>query len=209
VLIIAAAQGGAMVAGAPETAVEAMGVFARHIGLAFQIRDDLIDVQGSAEAAGKDVGKDAAMATVVSTLGPGAARQVMEEHLAKASGALARSGCGDCWAAMSATCSPGARRRRDLRTRLADPVVTVTARSTPMAASPRCAASTWRCVPGEIYALLGPNGAGKTTLIRAICGRIRPDGGTVLLKGRDPARVAAARGPGWAWFPRRSPSIRT
>ena len=47
--------------------------------------------------------------------------------------------------------------------------------------------------PGEIYALLGPNGAGKTTLIRAICGRIRPDGGTVLLQGRDPARVPATR----------------
>jgi geranylgeranyl diphosphate synthase type II len=94
VLIVAAAQGGAMVAGAPEAAVEAMGVFARHIGLAFQIRDDLIDVQGSAEAAGKDVGKDAAMATVVSTLGPTGAREVMEEHLAKASGALARVGCG-------------------------------------------------------------------------------------------------------------------
>ena len=47
--------------------------------------------------------------------------------------------------------------------------------------------------PGEIYALLGPNGAGKTTLIRTICGRIRPDGGEVLLNGRDPARVPAAR----------------
>lgn len=47
--------------------------------------------------------------------------------------------------------------------------------------------------PGEIYALLGPNGAGKTTLIRAICGRIRPDAGSVLLKGRDPTRVAGAR----------------
>jgi len=47
--------------------------------------------------------------------------------------------------------------------------------------------------PGEIYALLGPNGAGKTTLIRAICGRIRPDGGAVRLNGRDPARVPAAR----------------
>ena len=95
VLIVAAAQGGAIVAGAPEPAVEAMGVFARHIGLAFQIRDDLIDVQGSAEAAGKDVGKDAAMATVVSTLGAAGARQAMEEHLAKASEALARAGCGD------------------------------------------------------------------------------------------------------------------
>jgi ABC-2 type transport system ATP-binding protein len=47
--------------------------------------------------------------------------------------------------------------------------------------------------PGEIYALLGPNGAGKTTLIRAICGRIRPDGGAVRLNGRDPARIPAAR----------------
>jgi len=47
--------------------------------------------------------------------------------------------------------------------------------------------------PGEIYALLGPNGAGKTTLIRAICGRIRPDEGVVLLKGLDPTRVAGAR----------------
>jgi geranylgeranyl diphosphate synthase type II len=95
VLIIAAAQGGALVAGAPEASVEALGQFARHIGLAFQIRDDLIDADGSVEAAGKDVGKDAAMATVVSTLGPSGARQVMDDHLAKASAALARAGCGD------------------------------------------------------------------------------------------------------------------
>jgi geranylgeranyl diphosphate synthase type II len=94
VLIVAAAQGGALVAGAPPAVVEAMGVFARHIGLAFQIRDDLIDAQDPIEVAGKDVGKDAAMATVVSTLGPAGSRQVMEAHLAKASGALAQAGCG-------------------------------------------------------------------------------------------------------------------
>ena len=47
--------------------------------------------------------------------------------------------------------------------------------------------------PGEIYALLGPNGAGKTTLIKTICGRFRPDSGSVLLNGEDPARVHAAR----------------
>lgn len=94
VLIIAAAQGGAMIAGASETAVEAVGTFARHIGLAFQIRDDLIDAQGSAEAVGKDVGQDAAMATIVSILGPAAARQAMEDHLAKASAALAGVGRG-------------------------------------------------------------------------------------------------------------------
>ncbi|MDR6534196.1 geranylgeranyl diphosphate synthase type II [Caulobacter rhizosphaerae] len=93
VLIVAAAQGGALVAGASPAVVEAMGVFARHIGLAFQIRDDLIDAQGSVEAAGKDVGKDAAMATVASTLGLAGAGQAMEAHLAKASGALALAGC--------------------------------------------------------------------------------------------------------------------
>jgi geranylgeranyl diphosphate synthase type II len=94
VLIIAAAQGGALIAGAPEDAVEALGLFARHIGLAFQIRDDLIDAQGSAEGAGKDVGKDAAMATVVSTLGLAGARRAMDDHLAQASTALDRAGCG-------------------------------------------------------------------------------------------------------------------
>ncbi len=47
--------------------------------------------------------------------------------------------------------------------------------------------------PGEIYALLGPNGAGKTTLIRTICGRLRPDAGTVALLGQDPAKVPSAR----------------
>lgn len=95
VLIIAAAQGGAMIAGAPEAAIIAVGQFARDIGLAFQIRDDLIDAQGSAEAAGKDVGKDSAMTTVVSALGLNGARQAMESHLASAATALASVGRGD------------------------------------------------------------------------------------------------------------------
>jgi geranylgeranyl diphosphate synthase, type II len=94
VLIIAAAQGGAAIAGASEQAVAAVGTFARHVGLAFQIRDDIIDAQASPETAGKDVGKDAAMTTVVSTLGLAGARETMEDHLAKASAALAGLGRG-------------------------------------------------------------------------------------------------------------------
>jgi len=40
---------------------------------------------------------------------------------------------------------------------------------------------------GEIFALLGPNGAGKTTLIGAVCGLVRPTGGTIHAFGEDMA----------------------
>ncbi len=49
---------------------------------------------------------------------------------------------------------------------------------------------------GEIFALLGPNGAGKTTLIGAVCGLVRPSGGTMRAFGHDLAcdwRRARAR----------------
>ncbi|MFN3647435.1 MAG: LPS export ABC transporter ATP-binding protein [Gemmobacter sp.] len=38
---------------------------------------------------------------------------------------------------------------------------------------------------GEVVALLGPNGSGKTTCFYAIAGLIAPEGGTVMLDGRD------------------------
>jgi ABC-2 type transport system ATP-binding protein len=41
---------------------------------------------------------------------------------------------------------------------------------------------------GEIFALLGPNGAGKTTLIGAVCGLLRPTGGTIEAFGQDVQR---------------------
>jgi len=41
---------------------------------------------------------------------------------------------------------------------------------------------------GEIFALLGPNGAGKTTLIGAVCGLLRPSGGTIAAFGLDVQR---------------------
>jgi ABC-2 type transport system ATP-binding protein len=41
---------------------------------------------------------------------------------------------------------------------------------------------------GEVFALLGPNGAGKTTLIGAVCGLVRPSGGSIRAFGLDLSR---------------------
>ncbi len=39
--------------------------------------------------------------------------------------------------------------------------------------------------PGEIFGFLGPNGAGKTTTIKMIVGLLRPDTGSIRVKGLD------------------------
>jgi putative spermidine/putrescine transport system ATP-binding protein len=46
---------------------------------------------------------------------------------------------------------------------------------------------------GELIALLGPSGCGKTTALRAIAGFDRPDGGRVLVDGRDVTDVPASK----------------
>ena len=91
VLMVAAAEAGALVAGAPAAAVAAVGEFARRLGLAFQIQDDLIDAAFIAEA-GKDLGKDAGMPTLVTVLGPHEAAAAVNAHLAAAQAALAQAG---------------------------------------------------------------------------------------------------------------------
>jgi ABC-2 type transport system ATP-binding protein len=50
---------------------------------------------------------------------------------------------------------------------------------------------------GEVLGLLGPNGAGKTTLVRAVAGRVEPDGGRVSILGLSPADDGARSARGW------------
>jgi geranylgeranyl diphosphate synthase, type II len=58
-LIRAAAAVGAIMAGANEQTIRAVEEFGRDLGLAFQIVDDILDVEGEASDLGKTAGKDA------------------------------------------------------------------------------------------------------------------------------------------------------
>ena len=72
-LLVWSAEAGARMAGADTAPLAAYG---RALGLAFQIADDILDIEGDAEEVGKAVGKDAGRgkATFVSLLGPDGAK---------------------------------------------------------------------------------------------------------------------------------------
>jgi farnesyl diphosphate synthase len=73
---------------------EPMRRFAADVGLAFQIRDDILDVEGDPDAAGKRLRKDAeaGKATFVSLLGLEGARQKARDLVASACDTLSPYG---------------------------------------------------------------------------------------------------------------------
>jgi len=89
-----ACEAGAILAGAGEADRRRLSDFARGFGLAFQIADDLIDVLGTAEEAGKAVGKDRdqGKATLVSLLGVDRARAEAARLAKQAADALSPYG---------------------------------------------------------------------------------------------------------------------
>ena len=93
-LIRAAATTGALLVGAGDPSVDAIDDYARDLGLAFQIIDDVLDVEGSNEALGKTPGKDAAAGkpTYPARYGVTESRRMAADAVARAQAALAREG---------------------------------------------------------------------------------------------------------------------
>lgn len=90
-LIRASVRMGALAAGCADAALlTALDAYGRAIGLAFQVRDDILDVEGESKRLGKTAGKDAACAkpTYPSTIGLDASRAYLGELVAEALAAL-------------------------------------------------------------------------------------------------------------------------
>lgn len=89
-LIRFACEAGAVLGGASPSDRKALVDYGANLGVAFQISDDLLDVEGDAALVGKAVGKDAALgkATSVSLSGVDAARAELDRVVAQAVNAL-------------------------------------------------------------------------------------------------------------------------
>jgi geranylgeranyl diphosphate synthase, type II len=78
-LFVAAAAVGGMLANIHTAPLQRIEVFAKNLGLAFQITDDVLDVTSNPETLGKDVGKDEQRLTFVKLAGVEGARKLSEE----------------------------------------------------------------------------------------------------------------------------------
>jgi geranylgeranyl diphosphate synthase type II len=78
-LFVASAAVGAMLAGASDAMLRSVEAYAKNLGLAFQITDDILDATSSSATLGKDVGKDEGKLTFVRLAGVEGARQLNRE----------------------------------------------------------------------------------------------------------------------------------
>lgn len=91
-LFSAAATAGAVIANASAEALGSLGAYAKNLGLAFQIVDDLLDVEGDPAETGKAVRADVKKTTFVSFSGVAGARELAKELCQTADRALAPFG---------------------------------------------------------------------------------------------------------------------
>lgn len=93
-LIRAACQMGAVLGGGSESQIQAAGEYAMALGMAFQIRDDMLDEIGSRRQLGKPIGSDSAngKSTFVTIHGIKECQRLVEEETKKAISALEQGG---------------------------------------------------------------------------------------------------------------------
>src|SRR5690606_34623630 len=80
----------AILANVDDQEISILKIFAYHAGIAFQIQDDLLDLEGDAHLLGKSVGQDARnnTSTFVNILGQEGAKKEMWQHYCLAMEAL-------------------------------------------------------------------------------------------------------------------------
>ena len=93
-LIRVSVSGGALLGGAPDGDYEALCAYGEHVGLAFQIRDDVLDVEGDEGVMGKPAGSDEAQrkSTYPSLMGVEASQRLARDAMDGAVTALAGFG---------------------------------------------------------------------------------------------------------------------
>jgi geranylgeranyl diphosphate synthase, type II len=93
-LLRASVRMGAIYAGVSAVELAALSEYGEHVGLAFQIVDDVLDVEGSSEALGKTAGKDEAQQKITfpAVYGLKRSRRMAEEERLAAHAALALFG---------------------------------------------------------------------------------------------------------------------
>lgn len=93
-LMRASVCSGAILGRASDTQISSLELYARHLGLAFQIMDDILDVTGDKNALGKPTGSDSASNknTYVSLYGLSRAKEMLISHTKQANEAIAPFG---------------------------------------------------------------------------------------------------------------------
>ncbi|MDF2556401.1 MAG: farnesyl-diphosphate synthase [Bacillales bacterium] len=86
---------GAILSGASQIDIAYLRTFAKHLGISFQIRDDILDIEGDQELIGKPVGSDQKnqKSTYPSLLTMNGAKEMLAEQVAKAKDSLAFVKC--------------------------------------------------------------------------------------------------------------------
>ena len=93
-MIRAACQIGAILGGGTAGQISAAGAYAQHLGMAFQIRDDMLDCIGDQRELGKPIGSDAenGKSTFMTLFGLDRCAQMVEQETAQALSALKNGG---------------------------------------------------------------------------------------------------------------------